>query len=192
MVETKVTFGNDGGEVIEFNVSEEGTYSFKNADDEDNYFLELPKLDEANNTTTTNKLKTTKLQVQKKWVGDDDYADITRPTTNNPVRDWEVWFVVQRSADNGTTWNNVKLETLYGSYEETSKRGTEIIGLPQYSASGTEYKYRIRELPPNPDGTYTIDDDNSIVDENQEAVSVIEDEKIFSSGVGWEYTADYT
>ena len=100
--------------------------------------------------------------------------------------------MVQRSADNGTTWNNVKLETLYGSYEETSKRGTEIIGLPQYSASGTEYKYRIRELPPNPDGTYTIDDDNSIVDENQEAVSVIEDEKIFSSGVGWEYTADYT
>ena len=84
VVETKVTFGNDGGEVIEFNVSEEGTYSFKNADDEDNYFLELPKLDEANNTTTTNKLKTTKLQVQKKWVGDDDYADITRPTTNNP------------------------------------------------------------------------------------------------------------
>ncbi|MBS6641249.1 MAG: Cna B-type domain-containing protein [Clostridiaceae bacterium] len=187
VVETSVTFGNGEQKVTITPDKSDNSY----AELTNSNFLDTPTLEVNNSTsTTTNKLKTTKLQVQKKWVGDDDYADITRPTTNNPVTDWEVWFVIQRQVAGEQAWENVTVFRLCGSGNEAT--GEAFIGLPQCDANGKPYTYQIRELPPNTEGTYTLNTEGNIVDEDGKTVSVIEAGNIFSSGVGWEYTADYT
>lgn len=186
VVETKVTFGT-GGQVVTITPdTSNNTYSV----DANNNFLDTPTLTVNESTsTTTNRLKTTKLAVKKVWANDGDYADITRPTTNNPVADWEVWFVIQRQVAGEQAWENVTVFRLCGSGNEAT--GEAFIGLPQCDASGKPYTYQIRELPPNTEGTYTLNTEGNIVDEDGKTVSVIEAGNIFSSGVGWEYTATY-
>ena len=186
VVETSVTFGNGEQKVtITPDKSDNSYEELTNSN-----FLDTPTLEVNNSTsTTTNKLKTTKLQVKKVWANDEDYADITRPTTNNPVADWEVWFVIQRQVAGEQAWENVTVFRLCGSGNEAT--GEAFIGLPQCDASGKPYTYQIRELPPNTEGTYTLNTEGNIVDEDGKTVSVIEAGNIFSSGVGWEYTATY-
>lgn len=187
VVETSVTFGDDGGEVIKFTVDKDGKYIFA-TEDANNNFLALPELGE-DRTTTTNKLKTTALQVKKVWANDEDYASITRPTTGNGQAEWEVWFVIQRSTDS-TTWQNVEVFRLYGS--GASATSEAFIGLPQCDENGKTYTYQIRELKPNRDGTYTLDEDGNILNNDVADDDAIVDEgNIFSSDVGWEYTAKY-
>ena len=59
-----------------------------------------------------NRLETTEFSVAKQWAGDSSNAYGTRPETGRTGFEWEVSFVIQRSADGGASWENV---TVYES-----------------------------------------------------------------------------
>ena len=113
---------------------------------------------EYNNYSTRalyNRLPTSELTAKKTWNGDNGDIYGTRPDTGRTGYDWEVSFVIQRSAD-GESWENVKLYgsgaaiedlvvTIYGTDEEASA-STVISGLPAADMSGNTYIYRAREL----------------------------------------------
>lgn len=114
-----------------------------------------------------NMLKTTDLTATKVWQEDAGNAYGTRGHTGHPMNDWEVSFVVQRSKDNGNTWENVLVHdgnadphplvvTIYGENSE-AKKSIEIDGLPKYDLTDgdNEYRYRVREVDTN--GSTIID-----------------------------------
>lgn len=102
-----------------------------------------------------NRLETTGFSVAKQWRGDSGNAYGTRPETARPRYDWEVSFVIQRSADGGAGWENVTVYdagaeadltlTLYGT-DGQSYVSSRVAGLPAAGENGAEYQYRAREL----------------------------------------------
>lgn len=104
-----------------------------------------------------NQLATTELTVQKEWVGDNNNAYGTRPGTDADRYTWQVTLVIQRSTDNGATWErvtNVEPITLYGT-DDLKQAGQTVTGLPVMvvDADGdlTACQYRVQELQPDTD-----------------------------------------
>lgn len=125
-----------------------------------------------------NQLDTTELTVRKVWVGDNNNAYGTRPATDADRYTWQVTLVIQRSTDNGATWErvtNVDPITLYGT-DDLKQVDQTVTGLPVMvvDADGdlTACQYRVQELQPGTDdaveegeafhGGYTVkySDDN--------------------------------
>ena len=118
-----------------------------------------------NTSTTTNKLETTSVSVEKVW-DDTNNQYGTRPGAEGPWT-WASWFVLRRSTD-GTTWKNVALfQKLFGSNAESGdedgvrpqeKWSDEITGLPTTNyQTGDPYIYQVRELQPNENGYTQLD-----------------------------------
>lgn len=108
-------------------------------------------------TNHKNQLATTELTVQKVWVGDNNNAYGTRPATDADRYTWQVTLVIQRSTDNGATWErvtNVDPITLYGT-DDLKQAGQTVTGLPVMvvDADGdlTACQYRVQELQPGTD-----------------------------------------
>lgn len=103
-----------------------------------------------------NQLETTEFSVAKQWAGDSSNAYDTRPETGRTGFEWEVSFVIQRSADGGASWENVTVYesggeqadltvTLYGTNEQ-NYASARVAGLPKTDNGGQAYQYRAREL----------------------------------------------
>ena len=99
-----------------------------------------------------NKLSTQSLTVKKVWDDNNNEGYVTRPTTPESRYNWEVTFVIERSADQGTTWKEIPTGseiTLHGTNEQNEVSET-IDNLPTYAigddGSLVTYQYRVREL----------------------------------------------
>lgn len=102
-----------------------------------------------------NKLETTDLKVSKLWKDDAENIYGTRTDTDRENQDWQVSFIIQKSTDNGHTWENVKVHkqdikqdltvTLYGQNSDDSSEAT-ISGLPVTDENGKTYEYAAKEL----------------------------------------------
>lgn len=106
------------------------------------------------NTTTThkNQLRTTEITVAKEWSGDNNAVYQTRPASTNSRYDWEVTLVIQRSTDQGQTWEALpenSQTTLYGTNAQDREEKT-ITGLPSmaFNKAGQLVlcQYRVVEL----------------------------------------------
>lgn len=106
------------------------------------------------NTTTThkNQLETTEITVAKAWSGDNNAVYQTRPDSTNSRYDWEVTLVIQRSTDQGQTWEALpenSQTTLYGTNAQDREEKT-ITGLPSmaFNKAGQLVlcQYRVVEL----------------------------------------------
>ena len=97
-----------------------------------------------------------RFSVAKQWAGDSSNAYGTRPETGRTGFEWEVSFVIQRSADGGASWENVTVYesggeqadltvTLYGTNEQ-NYASARVAGLPKTDNGGQAYQYRAREL----------------------------------------------
>ena len=143
----------------------------------------------AANNITTNKLNTIQLEVQKEW--DDGQNQFqTRPDTEVEGKNWEVWFVIQRTTDDAkseaATWTNVEVVRVTGM--NTADNGQAIIrGLPvaDFQNGGADYTYRVRELKPNADGYELPEDNDSIADK------IVEDGQTFAEEENFDYRAEY-
>ena len=143
----------------------------------------------AANNITTNKLNTIQLEVQKEW--DDGQNQFqTRPDTEVEGKNWEVWFVIQRTTDDAkseaATWTNVEVVRVTGM--NTADNGQAIIrGLPvaDFQNGGADYTYRVRELRPNADGYELPEDNDSIADK------IVEDGQTFAEEENFDYRAEY-
>lgn len=125
-----------------------------------------------NATDHFNQIHTTELTVAKKWKDDKNNAYGTRPGTSRNGFTWEVSLLLQRSADNGTTWQNVPeganneplIVTLYGTNTRGRVPYGPITGLPTMDENGKPYTYRVQELQPG----YTLENlEDSIVEETE-------------------------
>lgn len=99
-----------------------------------------------------NKLTTQSLTVKKVWEDNNNEGYVTRPTTSVTRYNWEVTFVIERSADQGTTWKEIPTGseiTLHGNNEQNEVSET-IDNLPTYAIGDdgnlVTYQYRVREL----------------------------------------------
>ena len=111
-------------------------------------------MSQPNNTKEhKNQLTTRSLTVKKVWEDNNNEGYVTRPTTSVTRYNWEVTFVVERSAD-GTHWETIPNEdggkvTLYGINAD-DKVSKTIDDLPTYAigddGSLVTYQYRVREL----------------------------------------------
>ena len=91
-------------------------------------------------------METTELVAKKIWSGDNDNIYATRPETERKKYDWEVSFIIQRSANEGQTWGNVAVYgadgtredlvvTVYGTNQEASAQAIAS-GLPKTAEAG--------------------------------------------------------
>ena len=92
------------------------------------------------NFTVTNTMKTTNLEVDKTWIDEDEWiADKIK----------SVSFKVQRSIDDGTTWQDL-INTETGEVVTLTILKQDSVAtideLPTFSANGYEYKYRAAEI----------------------------------------------
>ena len=165
---------------------------------------------QSNNTTThKNQLTTQSLTVKKVWDDNDNEGYVTRPTTSVTRYNWEVTFVVERSADQGNTWEEIPTGsriTLYGTNEDDDASKT-IDNLPTYTigdgGSLVTYEYRVRELqsetmtndgeewlPIDDGGTfhgsytveYSTDSDGTLVVTNELNTTSFHAEKVWNDG----------
>ena len=101
-----------------------------------------------------NTLNEAEFSMTKRWEGDSKNAYGTRPGTENGDYTWQTSFLIQRSTDNGASWEHVYgttndpqplIVTLYGGNEDAEMSQT-VPGLPKYDSAGKPYTYRAREL----------------------------------------------
>lgn len=105
--------------------------------------------EEVENGTHVNRLKTTELTIKKVWQDAENAAD-TRPMVNGK---WSVSFLIQRSTDEGKTWDNILVRTLTGSTGTITTAKRIVKGLPLYYLDADQKTistclYRVRELQP--------------------------------------------
>lgn len=186
VVETSVKYGS-GSAGQNISISADEAYKV-----DPNGLVTSATFSKSNNTsTTTNMLSTTSVSVTKVWEdGSNQYG--TRPGASGPWT-WSAWFVLQRSSDNGTNWENVAVfDKLFGQNQNSAAESTGngtwtaiIDGLPTMDYSGTDpknYTYRVRELQPPVSGDYTLEDVTS---------EVIVDEGDLFNNAGSAYTTKY-
>lgn len=155
-----------------------------------------------------NKLSTQSLTVKKVWDDNDNEGYVTRPTASVTRYNWEVTFVVERSANQGNTWEEIPTGaeiTLHGTNEQ-NKVSETIDNLPTYAigdgGSLVTYQYRVRELQSqdfatstdenklNENGTfhgsymvhYTKEDDGTLVVTNTLNTIDLDAEKVWNDG----------
>lgn len=106
------------------------------------------------NSTTThkNQLQTTRITVAKQWQGDNNTVYLTRPASTNSRYDWEVTLTIQRSTDNGRSWEALPTGsrvTLHGTNGQDRVEQT-VTGLPSmaFDQAGNlvPCQYRVVEL----------------------------------------------
>ena len=174
VIETGVSYGTSGTPISQtISLPEDGqdgsefSYSLGNKD-----LVTAAGFKRAENSglsTSINKLSTTEVSVTKVWDdGSNQYN--TRPGVSAPMT-WTAWFLLQRTADgvepDDADWENVAVVKLYGGdgndkngAPATEKWEHTFAGLPlaDYSSgTGQNYTYRVRELQPPADGSYTSD-----------------------------------
>ena len=195
VVETSVAYGENGNEVTQIVDVNNGGNAISPYDEDSVNPPEgttglVTKVEyEEEGNVTTNKLNTIQLEVQKEW--DDGQNQFqTRPDTEVEGKNWEVWFVIQRTTDDAkseaATWTNVEVVRVTGM--NTADNGPAIIrGLPvaDFQNGGADYTYRVRELKPNASG-YELSRDNDSI-----AGNIIADGGTFAEDGNFGYTAAY-
>ena len=167
IIETEISYGSTTQTVTVHDVNETGyTYEFTAGLFSPAYKNPQGEWAASNLNTTRNiynRMETTELVAKKIWSGDNDNIYATRPETERKKYDWEVSFTIQRSANEGKTWENVAVYgadgtredlvvTVYGTNQEASAQAIAS-GLPKTAeAGGAAYLYRARELQPG----YTV------------------------------------
>ena len=103
-------------------------------------------------TVHKNQLQTTSLTAKKVWAGDNPTVYATRPAFNGDRYDWQTTLVVERSADDGATWQEIPAasrETVYGTNDADTSNTATFSGLPAVTFDGQgnlqTYQYRVRE-----------------------------------------------
>ena len=188
VVETAVSYGEEGKKSQNFEIQSGNTYQVNN---EKGGNLVSSATFESTTNTTTNKLAATSITVEKVWV-DNDNAYATRPDPQGGTYTWEAWFVVQRSSDDGTGWTNFALITLYGHdiKEDGDQWEKTLYGLPtvNYQGEGT-YTYRVRELKPNLDADGKVIGYNSVneIGDGQ----IVPDNGVYAQTGKFDYTTGY-
>lgn len=174
VIETGVSYGTSGTPISQtISLPEDGqdgsefSYSLGNKDLVT--AAEFKRAENSGLSTSINKLSTTEVSVTKVWEdGSNQYN--TRPGVSAPMT-WTAWFLLQRTADGAepddAAWENVAVVKLYGGdgndkngAPATEKWEHTFAGLPlaDYSSgTGQNYTYRVRELQPPADGSYTSD-----------------------------------
>lgn len=171
VIETSVSYGESVSQTISLPKGGQNDSNFSYALSEHGLVTaaEFKRADDSGLSTSTNKLSTTEVSVTKVWEdGSNQYN--TRPGVSAPMT-WTAWFLLQRTADGAepddADWENVAVVKLYGGdgndkngAPATEKWEHTFAGLPlaDYSSgTGQNYIYRVRELQPPADGSYTSD-----------------------------------